>query len=176
MEHDLEIIIAADWIVDIGEKAGVNGGNILFAGTVDALKKIDSPTSVFIKDTRSNSENKGFTKFLKSVFKNGEKMNAYERKAWTEYFEISNATANNLKNVSVKIPIGVLTCITGVASSGKSSLIHEVFLKMHSDAIVVDQNAPVKSPRAIRQHTSESLIYCEKKSQKRQVATRLCLV
>ncbi|MBC8014159.1 MAG: excinuclease ABC subunit UvrA [Sporomusaceae bacterium] len=148
VEHDPEIIASADWIIDVGEKAGVNGGNILFRGTVDALKKTDSPTSVFIKDARNSNENKGFTKFIKSVFANNEKSNVYERKAWTDYFEISNATANNLKNVSVKIPKGILTCITGVAGSGKSSLIHEVFLKMHTDAIVVDQTAPVKSPRA----------------------------
>lgn len=130
VEHDPEIITAADWIIDIGEKAGVHGGNVIFTGTSDDLKDSDSLTSVFIEDARRNS---------------GEKV---KRKAWSQFFEITNATTHNLKNVSVKIPKGVLTCITGVAGSGKSSLIHEVFLKTHPDAIVVDQTAPVKSPRA----------------------------
>lgn len=72
----------------------------------------------------------------------------YKRKPGTSFFEIKNATANNLKSVSVKIPKGVLTCVTGVAGSGKSSLIHECFAKQHPDAIVIDQSPIGKSSRA----------------------------
>ncbi|MBN1820202.1 MAG: ATP-binding cassette domain-containing protein, partial [Prolixibacteraceae bacterium] len=72
----------------------------------------------------------------------------FVRKRATTFFEIRNATANNLKNISIKIPKGVLTCITGVAGSGKSSLIHECFVKQHSEAVVIDQSPIGKSSRA----------------------------
>src|SRR5690606_9536632 len=64
------------------------------------------------------------------------------------FYEIENATANNLRNISVKIPKGVLTCVTGVAGSGKSSLIHECFARQHPEAIVIDQSPIGKSSRA----------------------------
>jgi excinuclease ABC A subunit len=64
------------------------------------------------------------------------------------FFEIKDASANNLKRVSVRIPKGVLTCVTGVAGSGKSSLIHECFAKQHPEAIVIDQSPIGKSSRA----------------------------
>ncbi|HEY9123536.1 MAG TPA: ATP-binding cassette domain-containing protein, partial [Bacteroidales bacterium] len=74
--------------------------------------------------------------------------NGYTRKPWTESYAIKNATLHNLKNVSVEIPKGVLTCITGVAGSGKSSLINGVFLNNNPDAIVIDQQAVTRSSRS----------------------------
>jgi excinuclease ABC A subunit len=73
---------------------------------------------------------------------------SYTRKQAKEFITIKNANVNNLKNVSVKIPVGVLTCVTGVAGSGKSSLIHQVFLKQYPNSIVIDQSAIGKSSRA----------------------------
>jgi excinuclease ABC A subunit len=76
-------------------------------------------------------------------------MKLYEsRRSWKDYIEIKNATLHNLKNVSTKIPLGVLTCVTGVAGSGKSSLINEIFLKQNKDSIVINQDPITKSSRS----------------------------
>jgi excinuclease UvrABC ATPase subunit len=127
VEHDPDIIRAAEWIVDIGPKAGKYGGNVVYNGEPDGLQSTESLTGEYLlkKDKPT-----------------------YKRKQSSSFFEIKNATANNLKNVSVKIPKGVLTGVAGVAGSGKSSLIHECFAKQHPDAIVIDQSPIGKSSRA----------------------------
>lgn len=127
VEHDPEIIRAAEWIIDIGPLAGKNGGNIVYSGTPSGISSTKSITG-------------------KHLF-SGEKC-VFKRKEPSGYFEIRNASANNLKNVTTRIPKGVLTCITGVAGSGKSSLIHECFVKHHPEAVVIDQSVIGKSSRA----------------------------
>ncbi len=127
VEHDPDIIKAAEWIVDIGPRAGKSGGMIVYNGEPGGLKNTKSITGKYL-----------YTK---------EKPH-YQRKRTTDFFVIKNATANNLKNVSVRIPKGMLTCITGVAGSGKSSLIHECFAGQHPEAIVIDQSPIGKSSRA----------------------------
>ncbi|MFW5656785.1 MAG: ATP-binding cassette domain-containing protein [Bacteroidota bacterium] len=127
VEHDPDIIKAAEWIVDIGPKAGKDGGHIVYNGEPEGLGNANSITGEYLH-TKSRP--------------------ALQRKTAATFFEIKNAKANNLKDVSVKIPKGVLTCVTGVAGSGKSSLIHECFAKEHPEAIVIDQSAIGKSPRA----------------------------
>ncbi len=127
VEHDPDIIKAAEWIVDLGPMAGKNGGKIVFNGEPEGLFETESITGKYL-----NKKEK--TKFL--------------RKSFNDFYEIKNATANNLKNISVTIPKGVLTCITGVAGSGKSSLVHECFAKQHPEAIIIDQSPIGKSSRA----------------------------
>ena len=127
VEHDPAIIETGDWVIEIGPGAGVNGGNIIFSGTPEELKKAQTATGTLFNETKTPVEHKN----------------------WNEYIEIKNASANNLKNISVKIPKGVFTCITGVAGSGKSSLIHEVFLKQNKNAVVIDQTAIGRTSRAI---------------------------
>lgn len=127
VEHDAEIMKFADHIIDIGPEAGVNGGNVLFEGTYDQLLESDTLTARFLK----RSDHKVF-----------------QRKPFSEFFKIVNATANNLKNVNVDIPKGVFVCITGVAGSGKSSLIHEEFCSLYPDAIVVDQSPAGRNIRS----------------------------
>jgi excinuclease ABC subunit A len=108
VEHDEEIIRAADMVIDIGPFAGTNGGEIMFTGNFEQLQK----------DTKS----------LTAKYINGqEKIDIPPfRRKWNNYFEISGARENNLKNIDVKIPLNVMTVITGVSGSGKSSLVRQI--------------------------------------------------
>jgi excinuclease UvrABC ATPase subunit len=127
VEHDPDIIRAAEWIVDMGPFAGKLGGNVVYNGEPFGLKNAESLTSEYLHRKETTT---------------------FKRKTSSSFFEIKNATANNLKNVSVKIPKGVLTCVTGVAGSGKSSLIHHCFARQHPGAIIIDQSPIGKSSRA----------------------------
>ena len=127
VEHDPDLIKIADHIVDMGPHAGNRGGEVVFKGSFDELLDAKTLTGKYINQKIP----------VKKNFRN-----------WSKYFEVKNATANNLKNINVKIPKGVFVCVTGVAGSGKSSLIHKEFLKAYSDAIVIDQSPVGKSIRS----------------------------
>jgi excinuclease UvrABC ATPase subunit len=127
VEHDPGIIKAAEWIIDIGPGAGKSGGRIVYAGDPSGLRNTDSLTGKYL---------------FREIHP------VLHRKSADAFFEIRNASINNLKNITVKIPKGVLTCVTGVAGSGKSSLIHGCFAKEHPEAIVIDQSPVGKSSRA----------------------------
>lgn len=120
VEHDPDVIKIADHIVDVGPHAGNRGGNIVFEGSFDNLLKAQTLTGRFMNQTIPIKES-----FRKRTGK----------------LSVKNARVNNLQNVHVDIPTGILTVVTGVAGSGKSSLIHHVFLQQHPDAIVIDQSA-----------------------------------
>jgi excinuclease UvrABC ATPase subunit len=128
IEHDPDIIKSAEWIIEVGPKSGKDGGEILYSGTLDGLMEKDTITSKYLK-IKDNVE--------------------YKRRKWSDYFQIRHANVNNLKNLSVNIPKSVFTCVTGVSGSGKSSLIHEVFVKQNREAILIDQSPVVKSSRSI---------------------------
>ncbi|MDP4276905.1 MAG: excinuclease ABC subunit UvrA [Bacteroidota bacterium] len=119
VEHDPDIIRAAEWVVDIGPAAGKNGGSIVFNGPAEGLLESEGLTGKYLSSTSRHT---------------------CKRKSWKEYYQINHATANNLKDLSVRIPKGVLTCITGVAGCGKSSLIHGCFVPEHPEAVVIDQS------------------------------------
>lgn len=120
VEHDPDVIKAADHIVDVGPLAGTGGGKIVFEGTYADLLRAKTLTGEHLKDQAP----------IKKEFRQP-----------TGKIRVENARANNLQNVSVDIPTGIFTVVTGVSGSGKSSLIHKSFLKQHTDAIVVDQSA-----------------------------------
>lgn len=120
VEHDPDVIKVADHIVDVGPEAGSRGGEIVFEGSYAGLKSADTITSRHLNQALPLKRN--VRKPIGSL-------------------PIRKAKANNLQNVSVDIPKGVLTVITGVAGSGKSSLINQTFLRRHPDAIMIDQAA-----------------------------------
>lgn len=112
VEHDDDTMLAADYIVDIGPGAGVNGGNVVFAGTVDKLLKCK--------------------KSITGQYLSGKKMIPLpesRRKGNGKFLTIHGASEHNLKNIDVKIPLGELICVTGVSGSGKSSLVNEILYK-----------------------------------------------
>ena len=104
VEHEEEVIRAADWIVDIGPKAGYNGGEVVFSGTLpQLLKSRKSLTADYLTGRREIA------------------VPTTER-GWSNSITVKGARENNLRNIDVRIPLGVMTCITGVSGSGKSSL------------------------------------------------------
>ncbi len=107
VEHDKDIMMAADHLIDIGPKAGTHGGRIVAAGTPQEVLASDSETAKYLK---------------------GEKTIAIPvetRKGNGKFIELKGATGNNLKNVSVKLPLGKMILVTGVSGSGKSTLVNE---------------------------------------------------
>ncbi|HEY3531190.1 MAG TPA: excinuclease ABC subunit UvrA [Nocardioides sp.] len=119
VEHKPETIAIADHVVDLGPRAGSEGGRIVFEGTVEGLRASDTVTGRHLDDRAS----------LKDAVR--------ER---TEVLEVRGARTNNLQDVDVDVPLGVLTVITGVAGSGKSSLIHGS-LSGREGVVTVDQSA-----------------------------------
>lgn len=127
VEHDPEIIKQAEWIVDIGPKAGKLGGELVYSGPLAGIKDTESITGKYLFQDQPVT---------------------YNRKKAQAFFHLENVDLHNLKNVTVSIPKGVLTCVTGVAGSGKSSLINGCFVPAHPEAIVIDQSPIGKSSRA----------------------------
>ncbi len=111
VEHDKETMENSDYLVDIGPGAGVYGGKVVAAGTLAEVKKVkNSLTAQYLNGAKRIEVPK-------------------KRRSWSDYLEIFGAKANNLKQVRVKFPLHVFTCITGVSGSGKSTLINETLYK-----------------------------------------------
>ncbi|GAA4778736.1 excinuclease ABC subunit UvrA [Olivibacter ginsenosidimutans] len=127
VEHDPDLIKIADWVVDMGPASGKNGGDIIYQGKVAGLQQSSGKTGHYFAQRPSFNTNPRLAK---------------------GYLTIKNATKNNLKNVSVRIPKGVFTVVTGVAGSGKSTLIHGVLPNFYPQATIIDQSAFVSSARS----------------------------
>jgi excinuclease ABC subunit A len=114
VEHDQDAIMAADYVVDIGPGAGEHGGRIVAEGTPTEIKEnVNSLTGEYLSGKRQITYNK--------------KRTAPDPERW---LKMSNATGNNLKDVTLKLPVGLLSCITGVSGSGKSTLINDTLYRI----------------------------------------------
>ena len=127
VEHDPDVIRIADHVVDVGPDAGTAGGRVVFEGSYRDLARAGTVTATHLQQVLPIKR---------------------DVRAPKGRLRIKNARDNNLQNISVDIPTGVLTLVTGVAGSGKSSLINEAFLRQHPGAVVIDQSAVGTSTRS----------------------------
>ena len=154
VEHDPEMMRSADYIVDLGPRAGEQGGEVIFQGSYPAL----------LEDQKSLT-----SRYLKGEMKIP--VPIFRRRSNGRFIEIRNASRHNLKHLNVRIPLGMLVCITGVSGSGKSTLVHDVLYSaikrakgvaretpagtgsikgtdLISDVILVDQSPIGRTPRS----------------------------
>ncbi|MDF2505976.1 excinuclease ABC subunit UvrA [Clostridium sp.] len=127
VEHDPDVIKIADYIIDMGPEAGTKGGEIVYNGDLNGLRSSGTLTAKFLNHRPQLKLN--------------------TRKA-IEWMTVRNANLHNLKNISINIPKGVMTVVTGVAGSGKSTLINQVFPKFYPETIFIDQKSVHASKRS----------------------------
>ncbi len=125
VEHDKEMILAADHVLDIGPAAGIHGGKIIAQGTPKEILKYHTLTSDYING-------------IKEII-----VPEMRRKGNGKYLTLKGATGNNLKNVSVQFPLGKLICVTGVSGSGKSTLINETLYPILSKHFYRSEKKPM---------------------------------
>ncbi|MDR6466267.1 excinuclease ABC subunit UvrA [Chryseobacterium sediminis] len=127
VEHDPDLIKMADHIIDIGPGSGRNGGEVVYEGTFKNLKTSTGKTGSYFARKP----------FIKQKFRKPD-----------GYLEIKNANRYNLNNVTVNIPTGVMTVVTGVAGSGKSTLINRILPELYPDVTIIDQSLFAASARS----------------------------
>jgi excinuclease ABC subunit A len=125
VEHDKDIMLHADHLVDVGPGAGKHGGQIIAQGTPEEILKLDTPTAGYLNGKRAIP------------------IPAVRRKGNGKFLELKGATGNNLKNVSVKLPLGTFICVTGVSGSGKSTLINETLYPILSKHAYDSKQVPM---------------------------------
>ncbi|MDZ5078875.1 excinuclease ABC subunit UvrA [Nesterenkonia sp. HG001] len=136
VEHDPDIMAIADHIIDLGPGAGNAGGHITYQGDYEGLTHADTPTGHGLREHRRTVRT---------------------RRAPDGWIDIDDATTNNLQHVATRIPRGVMTAVTGVAGSGKSSLILGNLPTVEADAIVIDQR-PIRGSRRSNPATFSGLL------------------
>jgi excinuclease UvrABC ATPase subunit len=127
VEHDPDLIKMADRVIDIGPGSGRNGGEVVYDGTFKNLKNSAGKTGSYFAKKPS----------IKQEFRKPD-----------GYLDIKNANRYNLKNVTVKIPTGIMTVVTGVAGSGKSTLINRILPELYPDVTIIDQSLFAASARS----------------------------
>ncbi|WP_210366687.1 excinuclease ABC subunit UvrA [Bacillus sp. REN3] len=127
VEHDPDIIKNADWVIEIGPESGQNGGQVMFKGNLEQLLCSNTLTARYLQRRHT----------LKDHIRSPR-----------DWLTIKNASLHNLVDISVKIPHNVMTVVTGVAGSGKSTLINRILPKHYPDCVVIDQKAITASKRS----------------------------
>ena len=153
VEHDVSVVKHADWIVDVGPDAGVHGGDIIYSGPVEGLRKIkNSHTGHHLFAKNASQE---------STQNSAQKKEQRQPKAW---LKLADVERNNLKKLNAEFPLGVMTTVTGVSGSGKSSLVSQALVELVYEALgqkVVTQ-APTDEADLLEQelqtHTSGKII------------------
>lgn len=130
VEHDEQMMREADWIVDVGPKAGRLGGNILFEGTPDKMLKAETLTAQYLRN--------GFS--LDKREQSDENVAAKE----PHYIRLTGCRGNNLKNVDVEFPLGKMICVTGVSGGGKSTLINQTLYPIISQKLYRSLKKPLE--------------------------------
>jgi excinuclease ABC subunit A len=125
VEHDKEIIGAADWVVEMGPGGGHLGGEVIFSGQMDKFLETDTPTARYIKGIDKN------TTFYR------------KRNGTGGHISLSGASGNNLKSLSLEIPLHTMTTVTGVSGSGKSSLVVETLFRALSREFKAEHDVPL---------------------------------
>ncbi|MGX8220011.1 excinuclease ABC subunit UvrA [Psychrobacter celer] len=117
VEHDVSVIRHADWVVDVGPKAGTHGGEIVYSGPVEGLRQVAASTTA---------------QYLFTDKKTAHKKPLRKPNAWLKLADIER---NNIQGLSIAFPLGVMTCVTGVSGSGKSSLVSQALVELVNEAL-----------------------------------------
>ncbi|MGO3008237.1 MAG: excinuclease ABC subunit UvrA [Psychrobacter celer] len=117
VEHDVSVIRHADWVVDVGPKAGTHGGEIVYSGPVEGLRQVAASTTA---------------QYLFTDKETAHKKPLRKPNAWLKLADIER---NNIQGLSIAFPLGVMTCVTGVSGSGKSSLVSQALVELVNEAL-----------------------------------------
>ena len=117
VEHDVSVIRHADWVVDVGPKAGTHGGEIVYSGPVEGLRQVAASTTA---------------QYLFTDKETAHKKPLRKPNAW---LKLSDIERNNIQGLSIAFPLGVMTCVTGVSGSGKSSLVSQALVELVNEAL-----------------------------------------
>ncbi|WP_348548404.1 excinuclease ABC subunit UvrA [Psychrobacter sp. KFRI-CH2-11] len=117
VEHDVSVIRHADWVVDVGPKAGTHGGEIVYSGPVEGLRQVAASTTA---------------QYLFTDKETAHKKPLRKPSAWLQLADIER---NNIQGLSIAFPLGVMTCVTGVSGSGKSSLVSQALVELVNEAL-----------------------------------------